>query len=461
MRMQTRFWGLCLCFCLGFGKLEAEQVPSIYKQFRMPANFWLYPEAVPVNLLDSTLAHKFIDTLPERYLRYVLYRQPLSGLNLSDYYGTIWKLDRFGLKNLYKPQLEQVFRNQIYGSRWGVNPYEPFSQVQNMLSLHHIRDTSLLRKRRGKYIRLKEIRPVLKTDMVQATNIIKPARKPLINPKDSVRRWTFDITTGINMAQLALVNWAAGGESSVSGNGRFKMNIAYRRGGHKWETKLHTEYGLIYRKTDGLNKTVDNLLVSTRYGYAIPGGRFYYTVFAEFQTQYDRGYANIGDKEYISAFLSPAYLNLSVGMEYKLAKLLSVYLAPLNGRNTIVNDDFLARRGAFGVDSGKHVKWEIGLMLTTALEWRFRKNMVIKTDASFFTPYDKSFGNIVVDWNVGLDMYITKLLKATISTSLKYDDKVKTVDANGNEHGPKVQFREMVTLGIGYTFRYKSKQIES
>ena len=51
MRMQTRFWGLCLCFCLGFGKLEAEQVPSIYKQFRMPANFWLYPEAVPVNLL--------------------------------------------------------------------------------------------------------------------------------------------------------------------------------------------------------------------------------------------------------------------------------------------------------------------------------------------------------------------------------------------------------------------------
>lgn len=455
-----RFWGLLLCLFLCQGEPAAAQSTCIYKQFRMPVPVWLYPEAVPANLLDSTLGQRFIDTAAERYIRHVLYRQPISPLKLSDFYGTVWKLDAFGIKSLYRPQYEKVFRNQLYNARWGVDPYKPFSQIENMLRISNLHDTVLLRKRRGKYIRPKSLPTVVQPTIAKEAELAKPTRKPLINPKDSVRRWTFDVSTGINMAQMALVNWAAGGESSVSGNGRFHLNIAYRRGGHKWETKIHTEYGLIYRKIDGLNKTVDNLLVSTRYGYAIPGGRFYYTVLAEFQTQYDKGYANTGDKEYISAFLSPAYLNLSLGMEYKLAKLLSVYLAPLNSRNTIVNDAFLSNKGAFGVDSGRHVKWEVGILLTTALEWRFRKNMVIKTDASFFTPYDRNFGNIVVDWNVGLDMHISKLLKVSIGTSLKYDDKVKTVDADGNEHGPKVQFREMVTLGVGYTFRYRSKQIE-
>ena len=43
---------------------------------------------------------------------------------------------------------EDVIRNGLYGTRWGVDPGEPFSEVKNMLSLNNIRNPELLRRRR-------------------------------------------------------------------------------------------------------------------------------------------------------------------------------------------------------------------------------------------------------------------------------------------------------------------------
>lgn len=358
---------------------------------------------------------------------------------------------------------EDVIRNSLFGSRWGVNPEEPFSEVKNMLSLDNIRNPELLRRRRTEPAT--QIQTLARNLRVVDGKKEKPKkqRKPLINPKDSVSRWAFDFTGGINLAQTSLTNWSAGGESSISGNGLLDMKLAYRQGGHKWETRLNTEYGLVYTRSDGLNKTVDNFLISSQYGYAIPGGRFFYTAMVDFQTQYDRGYSEAGDKkagkDYISNFLSPGYLNASVGMEYKLGGLFSAYFSPASSRTTFVEDQFLANQGLFGVDSGQNVKFEVGMSLKTALSWTFWKNMTLKTDATFFTPYSSDFGNIVVDWNVQIEMQVNSVFKAMIGTSLKYDDNVDWVDAEGVNRGPKVQFREMITVGIGYTFGYKSKRM--
>lgn len=286
--------------------------------------------------------------------------------------------------------------------------------------------------------------------------------------KDSVSRWTFDFAGGLNFAQAALVNWSAGGESSLSGNGKLDMKLVYLCKGHKWESNLKTEYGLVYNKTNGLNKTVDNLLLSTRYGYAIAQSDFYATAFASLETQYDLGFEKADDRKrwrqkeegvnYISAIFAPGYLNTSVGVEYKYKTLVSVYLAPLAGRTTFVMDDFLSRKGAFGVDSGRHVLFELGMSLSASLNWNFWNNMYLKSDAVFFTPYNKDFGNIVVDWSVGLEMAVNRFFTAAIGFNLKYDDKVKTVNKDGTVGGPKVQFREMLTIGIGYTFQQVSKK---
>lgn len=292
----------------------------------------------------------------------------------------------------------------------------------------------------------------------------KKEKTKWVRPVDSsLKRWTFDFAGGVNFAQNYQQNWAAGGESSLAGSGKVDMKLLYSYQGHVWETLLKTGYGLSYTKTNGLNKTADNLLLSTSYGYAIPGDHFFYTAYASMETQYDLGYAKSNGRKnhdnYISAIFAPGYVNTSVGIEYRLKTLLSVYFSPIGARTTFVMDDFLARQGAFGVDSGKHVTCDMGMSLKINFAWTFWKNFTLKSDASFFTPYNRRFGNIVVDWNVGLEMAINSYFSASIGTSLKYDEKVKSIKKDGTLGGPKVQFREFLTIGVGYTFQMKSKKI--
>lgn len=456
----------CVVLCLlsmvfyGFARPQAAKDRDEYQKNIPLSYYWLEPSAVPVNLLDTTFFHKVVDTSTCKILSHVLYHTPIPDVDLDVCYRSLWKPDSFFSRSIFDTVYTDFLRNSLYSSYWGVDPLVPFSQTRNMLKLENVRDTLLLRKRRGQYYRMSDLNYELKVDMLRGAKLVKKVRKPLINPKDSVTRWAFNCSGGINLAQTALVNWAAGGESSVAGNGRLAMDLTYRRGGHKWETALKTEYGLLYDKTNAWTKTVDNLLFSMRYGYAIPGGRFFYTAYMDFQTQYDDGYANVGDENYISTFLSPAYLNISLGMEYKLGSLLSVFAAPLSSRSTFVKDNYLSSIGSFGLEPGDHAKYEVGFSLTSALEWKFWKNMGIKTDASFFTPYDENFGKVVVDWNFYINLYVNEIFKATVGTSLKYDHNVTTLDANGIVQPAKVQFKEMITVGIGYTFKYKSKQRE-
>lgn len=318
--------------------------------------------------------------------------------------------------------------------------------------------------------------PDFSESMMVAAKKEKKEKVKTVRPVDSSNRWTFDFAGGLNFAQDYLQNWSSGGESSIAGAVKVDTRLLYKYRSHLWETKLKTDYGVTWTKSNGINKTVDNLLISTNYGYAMPGDHFYWTAYADVQTQYDLGYKNAGgrkiDKEgkedpnkttrldnYISAIFAPGYLNASLGLEYRYKDMIAVYFSPLSSRTTFVLDDFLSRQGLFGVDSGQHVKFNGGMSLKINFAWNFWKNFTIKTDANFFTPYNSDFGNIVVDWNVRLDMAINDYFTASIGTSLKYDDKIKSVRKDGSLGGPKVQFREYLTIGIGYTFQYKSKKL--
>lgn len=290
----------------------------------------------------------------------------------------------------------------------------------------------------------------------------KKEKTKWVRPVDSsLKRWLFDFAGGVNFAQNYQENWAAGGESSLAGSGKLDMKLLYTYRGHVWENLFKTAYGLSFKQTEGLKKTADNLLISSSYGYAMPGDKFFYTAFASLQTQYDVGYdgndRKLG-KPYKSAFFAPGYVNASLGIEYRLKTLLSVYFSPIGMRTTFVMDDFLSRQGLYGVDSGQHVLCNMGMSLKYNFAWTFWKNFTLKSDANFFTPYSENFGHLVVDWNVGLDMAINSYFTASIGTSLRYDEAVRPL-IDGVLGKPKVQFREYLTIGIGYNFQHKSKKL--
>ncbi|MCQ2279827.1 MAG: hypothetical protein MJZ49_03365, partial [Bacteroidales bacterium] len=101
-------------------------------------------------------------------------------------------------------------------------------------------------------------------------------------------------------------------------------------------------------------------------------------------------------------------------------------------------------------------KAELGASFKAGVNYSPVKGLKIISTLSLFTPYTKeNFGNIDVDWDFAISYQFWKVLNVTLSTSLKYYDAVNIewIDKVGDVHNsPRVQFREIIGLGIGYSF---------
>lgn len=271
-------------------------------------------------------------------------------------------------------------------------------------------------------------------------------------------KWYLKGVSGLNLSQTALTNWSAGGESSVAGTAYLNGSLTRKSGNWLWANALTLEYGLTDTKTQGTRKVSDKIDFTTQLGYSTDN-KWFYTVMGDFKSQFAKGYnySKNGERsKYISKFMAPGYSNISLGIEYRPNTIWSIYFSPAAGKLTFVEDDYLSNLGSFGVNPGDKFKAEFGAYLKGRLQKKIMENVELISTADFFTAYNKSFGNIDVNWDVLLSMKINKFMSATINTTLKYDDDVKTIriedDGTGVKRGPKVQFKEMLGIGLAYNF---------
>ena len=263
--------------------------------------------------------------------------------------------------------------------------------------------------------------------------------------------WVLKGVTGLNMSQTAMANWSAGGENSIAGNAYLNASLTHKKGNWLWVTNMVLDYGLSKTKSQGMRKSSDKIGLSTQLGYSTDNVWFY-TLMGDLNTQFAKGY-DYPDKEHqISNFFAPAYSNIALGMEWRPKSNYSLLLSPVSTKMTFVTDDYLSDLGAIGVDPGDHFKIEGGAFVKARAELPVMENVNLITTADFFTPYSKDFGNIDVNWDVLISMKINKVLSATINTTLKYDNDVKTFDDNGVKKGAKVQFKEVLGIGLAYNF---------
>ena len=132
-------------------------------------------------------------------------------------------------------------------------------------------------------------------------------------------------------------------------------------------------------------------------------------------------------------------------------------------------DQKLADKGSFGLpiaeydNTGRLIKHSprsltrVGFLVSGKHEMDIYENVKMTNQASLYTQYDKSFGNIDIDWQMSIDMKINNYLQARIGTHLKYDDDIKFKEEilpNGAKHlySPRVQFKQILGIGIKYTF---------
>lgn len=293
---------------------------------------------------------------------------------------------------------------------------------------------------------------------------------------DSAKNWKCTGVVGLNASQTALFNWAAGGDDNVTGFVYANVTLSYKKNKWTWDSNLDTELGEMY--SSDLNpkwrKANDKINFTTKGGYQMHP-QWYLTLLGSFRTQYRTGYKYLnneaGDKEMISKGMSPSYTDLALGVEYRPNDIFTIGVYPVAGRMTTCLEESL--RPNYGLplkEDGtyKPVGVNMGLRINGGINYTLVKNLKIISTVTLFTPYtakihDKEngqpFGNFDVDWDVAITYNFLKVFSVSLMTSLKYYDKVMIAGKNwdGIEGHPgypaaRVQFKEVIGLGIGYSF---------
>ena len=70
---------------------------------------------------------------------------------------------------------------------------------------------------------------------------------------------------------------------------------------------------------------------------------------------------------------------------------------------------------------------------------------------TLFSDFLGTVSNIKVNWESMIDAKVNKFISANIRTTLIYDDEILIANKEG-EIAPRVQFKEIFSLGFAYTF---------
>lgn len=286
---------------------------------------------------------------------------------------------------------------------------------------------------------------------------------------DTISNWETKKNIGLDLSQITFLNWSAGGVNSVSGLLKGNLVRQYLRKNIKWHNEFIARYGV--NKQDGVawKKTDDALQFNSTFGYRTDTlSNWFYSAKLNFNTQFTNGYAYPNTDLAISKPFAPAYTFLGIGAEYaNKEKQITIYISPLTLKNTLVLDQRLANQGAFGVEGatydidgnlikeGKQSKTELGFLVTSNYKTEIFKNIQMENRLSLYSDYINRFGNVDVDWQLQLDFVVNEYVKANISAHLIYDDDIKSkkeVDGAQVTEGPKIQLKQILGIGLSYSF---------
>lgn len=273
--------------------------------------------------------------------------------------------------------------------------------------------------------------------------------------------WTHKGNIGLNFGQSSYTNWAAGGQNSVNGQGLFNYEIHYLKNKFKWDNTLNLGLGYSYYSFKKKPIKTDDKIEFTSLAGIKATEHLNYSAELAFRSQFAKGYNyELDSTTYISKFLAPAYISLGLGIEWVPNPHFSLYFSPITGRVTIVNDEYLASIGAFGVnaldanDTTQHAKsekirYEFGARAVAKFQYPLAKNIDFNSKLELFSNYLNHPERIDVDWQNMLVLKVNDWLNANLATHLIYDYDIPFYTETGDLiKGSKVQFKEVLAIGF-------------
>lgn len=270
----------------------------------------------------------------------------------------------------------------------------------------------------------------------------------------SRKAWKLGGSFGLNVNQGALSNWSAGGDNfSLSLTSLANAYAYYKKDRHSWDNNLDMAYGMVNTTSLGQRKSDDRFDFVSKYGYEL-SKKWFLSTLLNFRSQFSKGYAYPTDtsKVLTSNFLSPGYVVLSLGMDYKPVDGFSLFLSPLTARWVVVLNDSLAAVAAYGVDTGKNIKMELGAYASVNWSKNITPTTSYKTRLDLFSNYRHDPFNVDIFWTNIISVKITKLINMNLSLDMIYDNDVPSVRKDGTAGGAKPQIKEL--MGVGFMVKF-------
>lgn len=293
-------------------------------------------------------------------------------------------------------------------------------------------------------------------DLKNATN--KTIAK---DPNDTIpKTWKKGGLFNANFGQTSLSNWAGGGDKlQLNVNGFINLYAFYAKDRTAWDNSLDLALGYIKSTSLGDRKSDDRIDFISKYGYKLsPTSKWYASMLFNFRTQMAPGfnYPTATTSNKISQFLSPAYVLLSAGLDYKPNKSFSLFVSPLTSRWVIVNAKGLnpasptSKGGVYGVPVGKSVRNEIGAFLSASYMNEIVKNVTYKGKLDLFSNYKSNPQNIDVFMTNLLSANIFKGISFNLGLDMVYDDDVRVLGKDFKSR--RTQLRQYI--GVGYLKKF-------
>ena len=308
---------------------------------------------------------------------------------------------------------------------------------------------------------------------------LTPKRPDGPRPKENIidilyERLSFHGSYGLNINQLALSNWAAGGENTWAGKAFANFTLLDHKKAFEQKLTGTFAFGISRFADKRLEKQDDK--IDLTYSLSLNSKtQWNVTMVSTFNTQFANGYKYPNDSTVISSFLAPAYFTVSAGYSYKTKdERFQIYMSPFAGKITFVMNQELADKGSFGVKKGyydqasiwipgENIAPAIGVNVIINYKRPIGKNITYTTLLNTFYNYierrDDDRLRLDVNWENTLNFVITKYLSMILFVHLRYDhnttfpvyediEGVQTVVDNV----PKLQVKESVGIAFIHKF---------
>jgi hypothetical protein len=308
------------------------------------------------------------------------------------------------------------------------------------------------------------------SDSISAQTIVEIADKTRkaagIADSTGDGRWIYGGRFQLSLNESYSTNWVGSSSPYVGLSTLDNFYIYYRSHKFSWENTLDVDFGMRYtfNKNNSTKviyeKTSDKIEYNSQLGFKAKGD-WYYGALLNVHTQLANGW-NLANTSRTSAFMTPGYLTLSLGMNYK-RKMWALYISPLAGKLITKTDNSFYREVAFGVDSNKKTHLSVGAFIRISFDADIHSKIHLNTKLELFYDYlgeYKQMRNTMANYEMTWRFSITEWLSISFKAALLYDynvrfpvyetDGITVIDGITTDH---LQFQETFGLTLGYKFR--------